>query len=71
MVHSIKKEWTDSDCERLKSLVASGASLTRASVVLGRRVASIRNKARDLGCPFPHFHEMKKRTRRILGEQLM
>jgi serine/threonine-protein kinase RIO1 len=70
MVHSIRREWTDAECERLKALVEAGVSLSRASVVLRRRAVNVQNKARDLGCPFPHFREMQKHTRRILGEQL-
>ena len=44
--------WSDSDVERLKVLVASGASAVRASVALKRGLAVTENKAREVGIPF-------------------
>ena len=47
-----KTPWSDSDVERLKVLVASGASAVRASVALKRGLAVTKNKAREVGIPF-------------------
>jgi hypothetical protein len=45
--------WTDEECERLKQLVNTGASVTRASVVLRQNMKSVQYQARKLGRPFP------------------
>jgi hypothetical protein len=48
-----QREWTAQECAKLKDLVQQGASSFRASVALHRSHASVRNKARELGCPLP------------------
>jgi hypothetical protein len=53
--------WTDEDSERLKALVASGASVVRAAAVFNRTIASIRDQARKLGAPFPSLNESRKK----------
>jgi hypothetical protein len=45
--------WTEAEDERLKALVAQGASVARAAAALKRTIASVRTHARALGCPFP------------------
>jgi len=52
-VRSRKPLWTKEDDERLKAFVAQGASIVRAVAALRRTKASIRTRARALGCPFP------------------
>ena len=47
-----KKAWSESDIERLKGMVASGASALRASIALKRSLAVTKRKAHQLGCPF-------------------
>ena len=60
-----KTPWSDSDIERLKILVGSGASAVRASVALKRGLAVTKNKARDLCIPFRSEAEMKKDRKRM------
>jgi hypothetical protein len=61
-----RKAWTEADCERLKAMVAAGASVMRASVALGRPLIAIRNKARELGLRFPTEFETRRKIRKIL-----
>ena len=61
-----RKAWSEADCERLKALVASGASALRSSLALKRSVAVTKNKARELGVPFRTENEVKKERRQIL-----
>jgi hypothetical protein len=58
--------WSEREYQRLKELVASGASALRASVVLKRSMMSVRNKARDLGTPFPSEIEERAKRRELL-----
>jgi hypothetical protein len=60
-----KKVWSESDAERLKALIASGASALRASVALKRSLSVVKLKARELGVPFPSEAELKAKRRRI------
>jgi hypothetical protein len=57
--------WSESDVQRLSSLVASGASAARASVALKRSIAVTKNKARDLGVPFRPDAELRKERQKI------
>jgi hypothetical protein len=66
-MRKLRSQWTDSDVERLKALVASGASPHRAAVVLKRQVMSVQNKARAVGCPFPSMVAQRTKIRRLLG----
>jgi hypothetical protein len=45
--------WTEAEDERLKALVAQGASVVKAAAALKRTIVSVRTRARVLGCPFP------------------
>jgi hypothetical protein len=60
-----KKAWSKDDVERLKALVASGASALRASVALKRSLPVTKLKARDLGIPFRSEAELKKERQQI------
>jgi hypothetical protein len=52
-VHSRNHPWTKEDDERLRTLVAQGASIVRAAAAFRRTTVSVRTRARSLGCPFP------------------
>jgi hypothetical protein len=47
------RPWTEAEDERLKALVAKGASVIRAAGALNRKIISVRARARLLGFPFP------------------
>jgi hypothetical protein len=55
--------WSDADIERLKALVASGASPHRTAVVLKRTMMSVQTKARLVGAPFPSMLDVRKKLR--------
>jgi len=52
-------KWTTEHIELLRSLVESGASPARASVILRRPKLAVQNKARQLGWPFPDVRNVK------------
>jgi hypothetical protein len=58
--------WSNEDLERLKVLVASGATVFRASVALKRSRQSVQAKARSVGAPFPSQVVEKARRKAIL-----
>jgi len=60
-----KKPWSESDIERLKAMVASGASPLRASIALKRSLAMTRRKSNELGCSFRTDAELRSERRRI------
>jgi hypothetical protein len=60
-----KKVWSENDAERLRALIASGASALRASVALKRSLSVTKLKARELGVPFPSEAELRAKRRRI------
>jgi hypothetical protein len=45
--------WTKEEDERLRALVAQGASVVKVAVALKRKIISVRTHARAIGCPFP------------------
>jgi orotate phosphoribosyltransferase len=47
--------------ERLKALVASGASVVRAAAALKRKMHSVRDHARKLGTPFLTISAARKK----------
>jgi hypothetical protein len=53
--------WTEDDSERLKALVASGASAARAAAIFDRSIDNIRQRARMLGAPFPTLKNLRKK----------
>jgi hypothetical protein len=65
-----KKVWSESDAERLKALVASGASALRASVALKRSLSVTKLKARDLGVPFQSEAELRAKRRQIFQNSI-
>ncbi len=54
------KPWDDEQVERLKELIAGGASPIRAAAALKRARTSVQVKARKLGMPFMASRESKK-----------
>ncbi len=61
--HVTKRTWTDEETEKFKSLLAQGISPERMSVIFKRSTMAVKQKARQLGTPFP------KRTRFAHGPQ--
>jgi hypothetical protein len=55
------KRWTDDDTERLKTVIANGTSVVRAEAIFECSIASIRQRARELGTPFPTTSEARKK----------
>lgn len=54
------KPWDDEQVERLKVLIASGASPVRAAAALKRAQTSVQVKARKLGMPFVGIRVARK-----------
>jgi hypothetical protein len=61
MARLISGSWTEADNQRLRSLVAQGASIVRAAGVFNRSLMSVRNQARKLGTPFPPMRAFRKK----------
>lgn len=59
----LSRRWTDDDLDKLRALVASGASAFRASAALKRSKPIIRLKARELGVPFPTEAALRAKRR--------
>lgn len=61
--HITNRTWSDEDTEKFKTLLAEGVSPERMSVIFKRSTMAVKQKARQLGTPFP------KRTRFTPGLQ--
>ena len=59
------RPWTDKELDKLKALIASGASAFRASAALKRSRPMIKLKARDLGVPFPSEAKLRAKRRQL------
>jgi transposase-like protein len=57
----LSRRWTPDDDERLKALVVQGASLVRTAAALKRKQATVRERARKLGCAFPTMKAARKK----------
>jgi GcrA cell cycle regulator len=57
----LKTRWTNEDIERLKAMIASGASVVRVAAAFDRTIPIIRSQARKLGMPFPSIHAARKK----------
>lgn len=64
----LKKAWSESDIERLKAMVVSGASALRASIALKRSLAMMKRKANELGFPFRTDADLRNERRRTFEE---
>ena len=62
---SISKAWSEKDLDKLKGLIESGVSALRVSVALKRARAVVKQKARELGLPFPTEAELRSKRRQI------
>jgi len=58
MVRVSRHPWTAEEIDLLYSLIESGASPARASVVLKRPMLAVRSKARAVGRPFPDSRQI-------------
>jgi GcrA cell cycle regulator len=56
-----KVSWSDEDNERLRALVAAGATAIRAAGVFNRSTAAVKTQARKLGTPFPPIRVAPKK----------
>lgn len=56
--------WTEEEIELLQQLLKSGATAVRAAAALDRSMTSVKNRARQLGTPFPHDRQLAKIRRR-------
>jgi hypothetical protein len=54
--------WTVEEDDRLRALVARGASTFRASAALKRPSKSVYQRAQKLGCPFPTIAQSRTRV---------
>ena len=64
------RAWTEEEIDKLKTLVASGASALRVAAVLNRAVASVKHKARNLNVPFPAEQELRAKRREIFQNSI-
>jgi hypothetical protein len=53
--------WTSEEDERLKNLVTQDASVVKVAAALKRKIVSVRNRARALGCPFPPLRVVRRK----------
>lgn len=51
--HVTNRTWSDDDTEKFKVLFAEGVSPERMSVIFKRTTNAVKQKARELGTPFP------------------
>ena len=57
------RKWTPADDEKLRALLATGASLNRISVALDRPIAGIKAAARRLGLDLPKPKRLPREDR--------
>lgn len=53
MTYITSRTWSEEDLQKLKEMIANGATPVRCAVVFKRTIATIKVKARTLGMPFP------------------
>jgi hypothetical protein len=53
--------WTKDEDERLRALVAQGASVIKTAAAPNRKIVSVRTRARALGCPFPPLRTARQK----------
>ncbi len=57
----LKSPWTKEENERLKRLVAEGASTFRVAAALKRKVSVVRRHARLIGVTLPSIRQTRKK----------
>ena len=62
---SISKAWSEKDLDEFKRLIGSGVSALRVSVAMKRSRAVVKQKARELGIPFPTEAQLRAKRRQI------
>ena len=65
-------KWTEAEDDRLRVFVAQGASVVRVAAALKRKVISVRQRARKIGCPFPPLRIARQKwadTREDVGRR--
>ena len=60
-----RKLWSAEDIQQLIEAVESGISPFRAAAKLGRTVKAVQIKAREVGKPFEHILEKKRKQKAI------
>lgn len=70
MSRMITKAWTPEDLVHLEELVASGATLLRASAALGRRSTAVQKKASELGKPLSGVRIVRARMRKATADSV-
>ena len=63
----LRRVWTDKEVARLKEMIEKGLSAQRIALALRRPTDSIKQRARQIGMPFPHDVDLKRERKRILG----
>jgi GcrA cell cycle regulator len=56
-----RNSWTDEENERLKTMVAGGATAVRAAAAFRRTIVSVRTQARKIGSPFPPIRALRRK----------
>lgn len=55
--------WDEQQLQRLRQHVASGGSVLRAAVIFRKSTGHVRDKAREIGCPFPTLRESQAKRK--------
>jgi GcrA cell cycle regulator len=61
--------WTQDDDDKIREMVAKGASAMRIGVALKRKTAAVRVRARTLGCPLPTKFDLRRVLRAKLERE--
>lgn len=65
MPHVTSRSWTDADIERLRTLSAAGASISRAAAALHRRMTAVQKIARVHKLPLVGIRQAKATIRQL------
>jgi hypothetical protein len=61
MLRPRKRPWLPEDDERLRAFVGKGTSLVRAAAAMKRKMKSVQQRARKIGCPFSPLRIARKK----------
>lgn len=59
----ITKPWSDTDREKLKTMIEAGASPLKCAAALKRKINSVRKQAHHIGTPFPDMRLVRRRQK--------
>jgi hypothetical protein len=62
-----KRAWTEEEIAKLKMMIERGYSAIRVALALKRPTASVKDRARQIGVPFPHAVDLKRKRKKIMG----